>query len=47
VILIEQLYRLDIEEPKTSASQTLTATHTEDIASLDTRLDGEEAKTST
>jgi hypothetical protein len=44
--------RLDKEEPKTTALQSLTATHTTDIASntnniasLDTRLDAEEPKT--
>ena len=43
--------RLDIEEPKTTALQILTATHTTDIASNDTditalqgRLDTEEQK---
>jgi hypothetical protein len=36
--------RLDAEEPKTSALQSLTATHTTDIASLNTRLDTEEPK---
>jgi hypothetical protein len=37
--------RLDTEEPKTTALQTLTAGHTTDIASLDTRFDTEEPKT--
>jgi hypothetical protein len=43
--------RLDTEEPKTTALQSPTATHTTDIASntnniasLDTRLDAEEQK---